>query len=621
MTQQILRFLKNYSVDIHKINRLIVSTYIYVNKIDIINNHLINSLLITKSGHEESQSLSKFIDIVTKSTKELTIENIIRLFEFVISPVDKEVNGAVYTPIHIRDYITKISLSRFEVAHWSDLKIADISCGCGGFFLTAVKQIKERIDISYYNLYQNLFGVDIESYSIERTKILLSLYAIENGEDVDEFTFNFYVDNSLSFDWNVNDSYRNNQGFDVIIGNPPYVGSSKIAQENKELLDRWSVCSTGKPDLYIPFFQIAIELLNQNGVLGYITVSNFYRSLNGRAFRSYMSENFYSLKMIDFGSEQIFKGRSTYTCICHITKNRGGINYIKTTSANINDILETDFIRLQYDTLSNLNGWLLQDSDIAQNIIKIENTGIALGQYCQIRNGFATLRNDVYILNVIKTDNTYYHTKSKTGNIYKIERNICRDVIKPNTLKYESEIIDRTEKLIFPYISIEGGIKIINESEFKTEYPYAYRYLLANKKTLAERDKGNRDYEEWYAYGRNQALNICGNKLLFPYIANYPHFVLTDQQNLLFYNGYAIVSSNMQKIIILQKILRSKIFWYYIKHTSKPYGSEYYALAKNYIKNFGVVNLTQKQEVKLLSLNDNDKIDSFIAKLYNVSID
>ena len=264
---------------------------------------------------------------------------------------------------------------------------------------------------------------------------------------------------------------------------------------------------------------------------------------------------------------------------------------------------------------------LLQNPTIANNITRIELTGIPLGRYFNIKNGFATLKNDVFVLNVIKQDLYYYYTEASDGNIYQIEKSICRDVIKPNTLKSESEITEKTEKLLFPYVSAGTSVTPISEEQLQEEYPLAYQYLLNFKDLLSTRDKGKREYEQWFAFGRSQALNIFGYKLLFPYIASEPHFVLSDDQNLLFYNGYAIVSNDIKSLKIIQKILRSKIFWYYIRHTSKPYGSEYFALAKNYVKNFGVVQLTKEQEEKLLKFETPQEIDHFLSKLYNIIID
>ena len=616
MTFKISKFLRSFSYKTNEINRLLVSAFIYTNNIEVRNNNLIKELLLN-SNDADVCSLSK---LVIDTYQEFSIELLIELFEFVISPAEKEVNGAVYTPKNIRDFIVQESFNNFPLKDWKSLIIADISCGCGGFFISVAEYIKNHINIKYSEIYKHLYGVDIEEYSIERTKILLTLYAIQNGEDVEDFTFNLFCGNSLNFDWTTIPVYNLNNGFDIVIGNPPYVGASKITDESRQYLSKWSVTKTGKTDLYIPFFQIAIECLKEGGVLGYITVNNFYRSVNGRAFRRYMSTNKYSFQIIDFGSEQVFRGRSTYTCICFINKQKGNVSYCKASSRSLDAIRNDSYCYLDYKNLDNEKGWLLQDDSIAFNIRKIESIGKPIGKIFDIKNGFATLKNDVFILNVINEDPVFYYSQNKLGETFKIEKGICRDVIKPNTLKSEKEISNKIEKMLFPYSVSNGIVKVMEEDVLKEQYPYAFKYLLHNKYVLSRRDRGKREYEQWFAFGRTQALNISGYKLLFPYIAEYPYFVISEDKDLLFYNGYAIVCDDLQKLKVLQKILRSEVFWYYIKHTSKPYGSNYFALAKNYVKNFGLIKLSVEQEGKILSLRSNAEINSYVKELYELNL-
>ena len=616
MTFKISKFLRSFSYKTNEINRLLVSAFIYTNNIEVRNNNLIKELLLN-SNDADVCSLSK---LVIDTYQEFSIELLIELFEFVISPAEKEVNGAVYTPKNIRDFIVQESFNNSPLKDWKSLIIADISCGCGGFFISVAEYIKNHINIKYSEIYKHLYGVDIEEYSIERTKILLTLYAIQNGEDVEDFTFNLFCGNSLNFDWTTIPVYNLNNGFDIVIGNPPYVGASKITDESRQYLSKWSVTKTGKTDLYIPFFQIAIECLKEGGVLGYITVNNFYRSVNGRAFRRYMSTNKYSFQIIDFGSEQVFRGRSTYTCICFINKQKGNVSYCKASSRSLDAIRNDSYCCLDYKNLDNEKGWLLQDDSIAFNLRKIESIGKPIGKIFDIKNGFATLKNDVFILNVINEDPVFYYSQNKLGETFKIEKGICRDVIKPNTLKSEKEISNKIEKLLFPYSVSNGIVKVMEEDVLKEQYPYAFKYLLHNKYVLSRRDRGKREYEQWFAFGRTQALNISGYKLLFPYIAEYPYFVISEDKDLLFYNGYAIVCDDLQKLKVLQKILRSEVFWYYIKHTSKPYGSNYFALAKNYVKNFGLIELSDEQEEKILSLRSDVEINNYVKELYELNL-
>ena len=181
MNAQISSFLKKYPVDTLNVNRLLVSAYVSINNIAVNNNTLINDLIIRKEDIEEFNALDNFRNILLKTYENISIENLIELFEFVISPAEKEVNGAVYTPVGIRRHITEGVLNNFAVERWEGLQIADISCGCGGFFISIADHIRNQINIRYTDLYQNFFGVDIEQYSIDRTKILLSLYAIQIG--------------------------------------------------------------------------------------------------------------------------------------------------------------------------------------------------------------------------------------------------------------------------------------------------------------------------------------------------------------------------------------------------------------------------------------------------------
>jgi methylase of polypeptide subunit release factors len=629
MNQNILNYLRKYSYNIWDVNRLLVSSFLVANNLGNITNEFIRQYIIPLSNQEEHIKLEEFIQLLNDTAFE--IEHLLELFEFVISPADKEVNGAVFTPKYIREYIVNQTIQKYieQGGDVSKGRYGDIACGCGGFFITLVDLIKEHINKPYAEIYaENIFGVDIQNYSIERTQILLTLHAIINGEDELAFTFNLYQGNSLNFDWQIVSEIRENEGFDIIVGNPPYVGSSKIDSDTKLLLKNWSVASSGKSDLYIPFFEIGMENLSSSGILGYITVNTFYKSLNGRSVRSYFSKNNFDITIIDFGGEQLFRKRSTYTCICIIAKeSTGKVRYIKSKSTDINSIKKKDYIVLPYKTLNDQDGWYLIDKKTKEIIDKIENTGKPLGMRFEIRNGFATLKNNIYVFKPVKENKNYYFL-TKDGVEYQVEKGICRNAIKPNTLKVEAEIFDSMEKLIFPYLitsentdlfdGTKSALKIMDEDFLQSNHPYTYQYLLSQKQILSERDKGNRDYEKWYAYGRNQALTLSGYKLLLPYITNTPCFVYSDDKELLFYNGYAILSNSDEELLVLQKILMSKVFWFYIKNTSKPYSGNYFSVAKNYIKNFGICDLSEDEKNVLLNMPEGEALDKFLIQKYNI---
>ena len=283
MKSKLLLYLKgnNYS-DVDKVNSLLVTAFVKNNGWSVSSNQLLLSYLLS-----EGDKSMGYVAQIAQDDNTLTIEDLTRLFEYVVSPADRIVTGAVYTPKNVRRTILQTVLGDKSVEELRRIRIADISCGCGGFLMDAARWIHEKTGKTYADIYRdNIWGIDIQDYSIERTKILLSLLAISEGEDAD-FEFNLLNRDTLDFecgDWD--DRYS---GFDIIVGNPPYVCARNLSDETHEKLKKYDVCSSGHPDLYIPFFKIAVEMLNNEGRLGYITMNTFLRSVNGRAIRNFFS--------------------------------------------------------------------------------------------------------------------------------------------------------------------------------------------------------------------------------------------------------------------------------------------------------------------------------------------
>ena len=98
--------------------------------------------------------------------------------------------------------------------------------------------------------------------------------------------------------WKVKED--DNMKFNAIVGNPPYVCARNMEEKSKILMKRWSVCKSGNPDLYIPFFQIATENLRIGGRIGLITMNSFLTSLNGRALREYFSYLQYDIRIVGY---------------------------------------------------------------------------------------------------------------------------------------------------------------------------------------------------------------------------------------------------------------------------------------------------------------------------------
>jgi adenine-specific DNA-methyltransferase len=615
MKNRIFKFLKSYSTNPNLIDRLIVSSYLTINNVVVLNNFLIRECIIYPEQESEHFALQSFLDIINADLGKLDFEDVIELFEFVISPSDKVVNGAVYTPDVIREYIVDQSISIY--GHNIDNVMAcDISCGCGGFLLTLTKKIREITDKSYGDIFKdNIFGIDIAEYSIERAKLLLTLLALSNHEDIENYSFNLHTGNSLIFNWRTEcDQVNYNGGFDIIVGNPPYVCSRNMDAETLVQVKEWEVAKTGHPDLYIPFFQIGVENLNNIGILGYITVNTFIKSINGRAVREYFSRKDINLTILNFGGEQIFQDRNTYTCICFLKFGNPEINYSRIASREIAHTDINNLRKFNYIDLNHQDGWNLANDDETVDFINaVESVGIRFKDLYKTKNGIATLKNDVFKFKIFREDKNFFYLNDG-NNIYPIERSICRDIVNANKIKSLSDITIIKEKIIFPY---DQNTQIINEKIMLKKFPNAYKYLESRKDVLSTRDKGNRQYEKWYAYGRKQSMDIVAHKLFFPHICEKPNFVLCNELDLLFYNGIAIVSEDLNDLMVIKKIMESKLFFKYIKNVTKDYASGYISMSRNHLKNFGVYQFSENERTILLG---SDNVDEFLEELYGISI-
>ncbi|MEG0529223.1 MAG: N-6 DNA methylase, partial [Bacilli bacterium] len=564
----------NSSNNIQDIEKALIFAFCFQIECDYL-----RSDFLTNYFHGVNNKLVKeIINLLSIHQYRLDIYSLVELFELLIPADESKENGMVYTPTNIKDYILKSTLNTKNPP-----VTCDPACGCGSFLLSAAEYIHCKYNLTFNEIFESyIFGADIVSHNIEKCKTLFHLLALTYDEIIVS-NFNLIVTNSLSYNWG-------NRKFDCIIGNPPYVRSKNLSAETKNSLKKWKTSKTGNVDLYIPFYELGISLLNKNGRLGYISPNTFLQSINGRNLRNFFKENKYQLSVLDFRETQIFKNVTSYTCIVIINKSAKDhvIRYaLLNGKASLDDY---NFTEYSYSLFKENSPWRMSKKEIDDIIYKIENIGIKLDNY-KIRNGLATLKNDIFFFLPSSNDEKYYY-RYYNGTEYKIEKEICIDVAKPNIIKNEVELSEKIEKGIYPYIYIDGKSILIDENIMKSKYPHAYSFLLSVKSELDARDKGKGNYQKWYAYGRTQGLQNFGKKLFIPYISGNPVAVICNDPNVLFYCGYAVFSDDRNELIILKKILESDVFWYYIENTSKPYSKGYMSFAKNYIKNFGIPLLT-----------------------------
>mgnify|MGYP001593373143 FL=1 len=620
--------MKDFKNDIPLLERFLIRFYVDFNSIEnlknsktlmsycfVVNEDLYNNFEMKINSYFEKNNIHIF-----------TLDMLINIFELLIPKEERKNNGMIFTPKSIKVFIIENLILRNK-KNVNQIKICDPACGSSSFLLTMAKYINENYSIPYQIIFENmLYGVDISCNNIEKSILLSHLMALQGGEVLREDTkFNFVTSDSLSLNFREEfpDVFdQQSPGFDLVIGNPPYIRARNISPEVKESLSRWEVSKIGNTDLYISFFELGLDILNTHGIMGYISVNSYLTSLNGRNLRGYLSGKNYHLDIVNFKDTQIFRDVTSYTCITIINK---GILDGELSYAILNNLWEYDSEKLTKFSLINLdnkNGWNLGTLEVVENITKMRRFRKTLGDY-GLKNGIATLSNDIYIITADKIDDDYLYFHDKNGEKQKVEKEICKKILKPNIMKNQEDLINKLEYIIFPYTQDNvGKYSIISEKYLFDEYPYTFQYLESFREQLIGRDKGKAldRYPVWYAFGRTQGLNNWGKKLLLPYMAGEPIAILSIAEDMLFYCGYALFSEDIQELNLLQKIIYSKVFWYYVEHTSKPYAKGYRSFAKNYLKDFSVPDLTSEQKKILLNENNPLIIDKLLQDIYDVTI-
>lgn len=505
---------------------------------------------------------------------------------------------------------------------------------------------KERRTI----LTQNIWGVDIDPLAVEVSKFSLFLKLLEytsneemsasshssfskilprlednikNGNSLVSMAFakfapSVFDDEHLlekirMFDWKT--EFANN-GFDAIIGNPPYIRVQNMVhyspQEYAFYKSKYSGFETSSSDLldkYYLFIERAWSLLNPDGVLGYIVPHKFMTISSGESLRKYLSSNKAVCKIIHFGANQAFKDRSTYTCVLLLSKESSATFEI----AFINDwnkfLFEhrPNFGVYDQDTLTGAP-WTFIPREITDCLDSIKPKCSSLEEIADIFVGVQTSADKVYILYATDEDDKFVYFTDKDGNARKAEKGILRKSIYDAKL-HRFEPITANSYIIFPYINSNGKAQLIDHATMKESYPEVYAYLSAYRKELDTRNMPNRTEDTWYAYGRSQSLKrfISEEHLIWPVLSldsNYVYdnelVVFTGGGNGPFY-GIEMKKATQESIFYIQAILNHWLMELLVKQGASVFRGGYYSHGKQFIAKLPIyrIDFSNTEESKV----------------------
>jgi len=244
-----------------------------------------------------------------------------------------------------------------------ELTICDPACGSGAFLNQAldflikehryIDELKAKIlgggivfsDIENTILENNIYGVDLNEESVEIAKLSLWLRTAQPRRKLNDLSSNIKCGNSLiddkkvaghkAFNWQEKfPKVFEKGGFDAVIGNPPYVNANELKKGTTEseyaFLKSNYITAKGTVDLYIYFFEKGLKLLNDTGLLSYITPNRFLSASYGKALRELLVENYEISRLIDYSDKKVFPDASTYPVISFL-KHRNSEDYFVQT--------------------------------------------------------------------------------------------------------------------------------------------------------------------------------------------------------------------------------------------------------------------------------------------------
>ena len=505
-------------------------------------------------------------------------------------------------------------------------KICDPACGSGAFLIAAFDYLfqdyqrvnqalssllttpeteLERLDTMI--LTQNLYGVDLSAESVEITKLSLWLKTAEPGKSLTDLDDNIKQGNSIVADPEFSDKPFNwetefpqvfaNGGFDVVIGNPPYV-RQELLSPIKPYLKQHYQCYDGVADLYAYFYEKGLNILKPAGKLSYIVTNKWLKAGYGEPLRRFFIENSTFEQIIDFGHAPIFEDADTFPCIISVYKSSPSQAETTELKTSIPAEFNVKLCPVPREKLANINltqyvqnegydvswsrftseSWSLERPDVEELMKKIQRVGIPLKDFAGVKPlyGIKTGLNEAFLIDD-ETKNKIVQADPKSAEIIK-------PYLRGQDIKRWSP---EWQNLWMIYTNSEVDINF---------YPSVKQHLSQYKDKLEKRASK----QVWWQIEASPTYyqKFLDPKLIVQRIAFYPR-VAFDNQGLFINDSALIIPSDNYWIL---GCLNSPANWYlsfrYLPHKK----DEALAMDIPYVQNFPIAPLTNIMSVEYESI-------------------
>ena len=500
-----------------------------------------------------------------------------------------------------------------------NIKILDPACGSGAFLITAFEfllkqtnEIDKKLldltgeqdlfsDTTRYILENNIFGVDLNRESVEITKLSLWLKSANKNKTLTTLENNIKCGNSLIkdkeiakdfvFDWEKEfPEVFKNGGFDIVIGNPPYVRQETI-KEIKPYLEQNYKVYTGVADLYCYFYELGYNLLKDNGYLGFITSNKWFRAKYGEKLREFLLSNTEFYNIVDYNGTKVFEGATVDSNILIFKKNR-----VKNSIFSL-QIADTIPIEYEQEKLSKESFiFINQNEDSIKE--KIERIGKPLKEWdININRGITTGLNDAFIIDKETKDKLLEEDYKNSEIIKPLLRG--KDIEKYNINYADFYLINSHNGK-----AGKGAIDIEN-------YPQIKKWLERFEPKLSKRaDKGKTPFNL-----RNCAYlkEFEKEKIVWQRVTKENTFALAEKDTFIL-DSMAFLSNIEKEKKYLLGILNSKLIYFYLNQYTHKYGNNGFLLSNQYVEKLPIKPYNNEIELENkvdLILENNKKLSSY----------
>lgn len=496
-----------------------------------------------------------------------------------------------------------------------ELTIVDPACGSGAFlnqaleFLIAehryVDELQAKLfgdalvlsDVEGSILENNLYGVDLNEESVEIAKLSLWLRTAQRNRKLNSLNNNIKCGNSLIDDPEVaGDKAFNWQeafpkvfakgGFDVVIGNPPYVRVQNLNHFEVDWYKSNKEVAFKRVDISIMFFELSEMILKKNGLVSFITSNQFQIAEYGRNARRFILKKFCIDNIIDFGDLPIFENALTYVSIFTFIKTESSdFKYLKIQSIEEAKRCEyKNFVSIPIKSLTEDN-WVLENSNIKKLLQKIQKNK-PLNSFAKCNYGIISGNDNVFILD------------DKIIKEHKIEEDCLLPLLRSqNCGRYIHTNTDL--KILYPYELVGDKTILIPLNKLEKTYPNTFNYLNSKKNLLEKRKDSRRTFENsnnWYSLTRfGQLDKFLNDKIVFPGEQKDLKFGIDSNKS--GFSGARVFSITIEKetisLFFLLSILNSKLISFHIKNNFPLKQGGYFSFSSTSVDNIPIVKFNK----------------------------